>query len=191
MQRRLPWLAVPLAVAAIAGLAVLSGGNSSPVLAQQTETIELFMGCNNVSLTFATGTPTSVVAAAVSPSSAIRSIWRYNNASQTFQGFSPLFPAQSDLQTVNLFDPVFICMDAPGVFVRPLLLPGQTPTPAATGTATATATGTATVTVTTTTIPTVTATAAPSATASATMAPSASATAAPTASATASASAGQ
>jgi hypothetical protein len=178
MQRRLPWLAVPLAVAAIAGLAVLSGGSSSSVLAQQTETIELFMGCNNVSLTFATGTQTSVVAAAVTPSSAIRSIWRYNNASQTFQGFSPQFPAQSDLQTVNLFDPVFICMNMPGTFVRPLLLPGQTPTPATTGTTTATATGTATVTVTTTSIPTVTvtATAAPSATATAAPSVTASAT---------------
>ena len=120
------------ALAVTAALALFAGG-SLPATAQQptpaagtqqTESIELFRACNNVAITWQSGTQTSVVAAAITPASAVQGIWRFNNVEQTFQGFSPQFPQASDLQTVNLIDPVFICMDAPGTLTRPALSPG-------------------------------------------------------------------
>lgn len=85
------------------------------------ETVQLFAACNNVSLTWPDATPTGAVARAVSPGSALIAIWRYNNATQTFQGFSPQFPEASNLATVNRLDAVFICMNGPGSLTRPVL----------------------------------------------------------------------
>jgi hypothetical protein len=175
MKHRFLLVAAPLALVALAGLVVLSGSRSATVQAQTTEPVDLFTGCNNVALTWPTGTATTVVAASIQPADQIRAIWRYNNAAQSFQGFSPQFPQASDLQTVNLFDPVFICMNAPGVMTRPVVEPGQAPTPVSSTTATTTVTP----------LPTSAITPVPTASASATAAPTASATAAPTASATA------
>lgn len=106
-----------LAVAALAGM-VLFGG-TAPATAQETETVELFPVCNNVAVTWPSGTPTSTVAANIQPAAALQSIWRFNNLQQRFEGFSPQFPEVSDLRTVNLIDPVFVCMSAPGTMTRP------------------------------------------------------------------------
>ena len=84
-----------------------------------TETVELFAACNNVSLTWPNGTPTGAVARAITPPSALVAIWRYDNATQRFQAFSPQFPQASDLLTVNRLDAVFICMSGPGTLSRP------------------------------------------------------------------------
>ena len=123
MRRRLLTLLTLPALAAIATLTLFAGG-SAPVAAQQTETVELFRACNNVAITWSSGTQTSVVAAAITPASAVQGIWRFDNNRQLFEGFSPQFPQASDLQTVNLIDAVFICMDAPGTLTRPALSPG-------------------------------------------------------------------
>ncbi len=85
----------------------------------QGEMVTLFSGCNNVTLTWPTGTPTSEVAAAVTPASALIAIWRFNNATQTFQGFSPLPNAPNDFTSVNRADPAFICMRESGSLTRP------------------------------------------------------------------------
>ncbi len=85
----------------------------------QTESVELFRGCNNVTLTWPTGTNTSDVAAGVAPAAALQSIWRFDNAAQRFSGFSPQFPAQSDYRSVSRIDAVFICMAGPGTLTRP------------------------------------------------------------------------
>jgi hypothetical protein len=120
MHRRLLPLGFLAVAGAITGLAALA--SSTPTArAQQTESVELFRGCNNVSLTWANGTPTTMVSAAITPASNIISIWRFNNLQQTFQGFSPQFVQQSDLQTVNRIDAVFICMTGPGTMSRPIL----------------------------------------------------------------------
>ena len=85
------------------------------------ETIELFRGCNNVSVTWPPGTPAGTVAAAVTPGAELTAIWRFDNATRTFRAYSPRFPAVSDLTTVDLLDAIFICMDVPGVLTRPAL----------------------------------------------------------------------
>ena len=103
---------------------VASGGTvtfTTIAASAQTEIVELFPSCNNVSLTWPSGTAASEVAAAVTPPSALLAIWRYNNTTQTFQGFSPQFPQASDLTTVNRLDAVFMCMSAPGTLLRPIL----------------------------------------------------------------------
>lgn len=124
---------VPVAAAIVAGVVFVAAA-STGARAQQTESVELFNGCNNVSLTWPSGTATSVVAASISPASSLNAIWRLNNVAQTFQGFAPQFPTQSDLTTVNRIDAVFVCMSGPGTLSRPVLAPGG-------GTATATTTG--------------------------------------------------
>ncbi len=132
MRRRLlAFLSVP-ALAAGAALA-LFGGGAAPATAQQptpapstqqTEAVELFRACNNVSLTWVSGTQTSVVASSITPATALIAIWRFNNVAQTFTGYSAEFPDASDLRTVNIIDAVFVCMNAPGTLNRPALSPG-------------------------------------------------------------------
>ncbi|MER3421343.1 MAG: hypothetical protein C4290_12845 [Chloroflexota bacterium] len=98
----------------------LSGGRAL-AQQQQTETVELFPVCNNVTLTWPSGTPMTEVVAAITPTSNLRAIWRFNNTRQRFEGFSPQFPEQSDLRTANRLDAVFICMIGPGMLTRPLI----------------------------------------------------------------------
>jgi hypothetical protein len=143
MHRRLLPLGILAVAGVLTGLAAFRGG-APPVQAQQTETVELFRGCNNVSLTWPNGTPTTMVSAAITPASNITSIWRFNNLQQTFQGFSPQFVPQSDLQTVNRIDAVFICMTGPGTMARPVLSAGGSSTTAMQAATTATVAATQT-----------------------------------------------
>jgi photosystem II stability/assembly factor-like uncharacterized protein len=124
LRRRYLVLVILPVIAAVAALTMF-GGSAAPVRAQQTESVELFMGCNNVSLTWPDGTDTSTVADAVSPTSALEAIWRFNNVRQTFVGYSPRFPDVSDLQSVNRFDAVLVCMSAPGTMTRPAPVSGE------------------------------------------------------------------
>jgi hypothetical protein len=141
MHRRLLLFGLFAVASALAGLVTLS--SDAPVVsAQQTETVELFRGCNNVSLTWPNGTPTTMVSAAITPASNLISIWRFNNLQQTFQGFAPQFVQQSDLQTVNRIDAVFICMSGPGTLARPVLGASGASTTTAQLTASPTATST-------------------------------------------------
>jgi len=80
-------------------------------------------GCNMVTLTFASGTDAAAVAAAVSPSDALDTIWRLDNVSRTFQAFMPQAPQASDLTSVNLLDPVFVCVDAAASIATPEVSP--------------------------------------------------------------------
>lgn len=89
------------------------------VMSEQTETVQLVAGCNNVTLTWPDGTVTSEVAAAVSPLSALLGMWRFDSGRQTYEGFSPLAPGASDLTSVNRTDAVFICLSTPGTLSRP------------------------------------------------------------------------
>lgn len=86
---------------------------------QQVEMVTLSPGCNNITLTWPTGTPAGEVASAVSPASALVAVWRFNNARQVFEGFSPLPHAPSDLVAVDRLDAVFLCLRAPGTLTRP------------------------------------------------------------------------
>lgn len=86
-----------------------------------TEQINLFPACNNVAVTWPNSTAIAVVAAAISPSTALVAIWRFDNATQRFMGWSPLPGAPNDLLTVNRADPVFICMNRSGTLSRPVI----------------------------------------------------------------------
>ena len=102
--------------------ATYAGFGSSPAVhAQAVEPIELFFGCNNVTLTWQNGTPTTMVAAAVTPPDAITAVWRYDARETRFIGFAPQFPQASDLTSVNRLDAVFVCMSEEGTLNRPSL----------------------------------------------------------------------
>lgn len=85
------------------------------------ETVQLFPGCNNVAATWPNGTPTATVAAAVSPSTILIAIWRFDASANRFFGYSPIPNAPNDLLTVNRLDAIFICVDTAGTLTRPTL----------------------------------------------------------------------
>jgi hypothetical protein len=82
-----------------------------------TEMVDLVAGCNNVALTYPNGTPPGQVA--VSPSSALDAIWRYDAATGRFVGYSPLPGAPNDLTALNRLDAVFVCVDTPATLTHP------------------------------------------------------------------------
>ena len=131
-------IALPCALLVGAILILGSITHAQPV---NTETVELFVGCNNVTLTWPSETPISVVAEAVEPPEVVVAIWRLDNETQIFRAFAPGFPEASDLITVNLLDTVYLCTAEPAVLTRPL--PGALAAATATDTpATETATPT-------------------------------------------------
>ncbi|MGB6836259.1 MAG: hypothetical protein WBF66_00965 [Dehalococcoidia bacterium] len=95
-------------------------------------TVNLSPGCNMTTLTFADGTDTATVAAAVSPPDALDTIWRLDNATGTFQAFTPKAPQASDLTSLNLLDAVFICVDAAADITMPTVSPEPSGTPIST-----------------------------------------------------------
>jgi hypothetical protein len=104
------------------GCSVLAAGSvtfTTVVEDDQPERVPLFGHCNHVALTWPSGTETTVVAAAIDDQVDIVAIWRYDNATGRFHGWSPLVGAATDLVTVNRLDAVFICMRAPATLTRP------------------------------------------------------------------------
>lgn len=92
-------------------------------LQQQTERVPLFYGCNNVALTWPPGTPPRTIALASTPAGALLAIWRFDNVTQRFAGYSPAPGAPNDLLTVNRLDPVFVCVGMSAMLTRPVLVP--------------------------------------------------------------------
>lgn len=86
-----------------------------------TEQVSLTPPCTNVALTWPSGTPITVVAAAIQPQAALRVIWRYDAAAERFQGFTPDPAAPSDLRIVNPLDAVFVCVTGAATLTRPAL----------------------------------------------------------------------
>jgi hypothetical protein len=83
------------------------------------EVVVLAPGCNNLSLTWPNGTPTTMVAASIT--GPLVAIWRFDAIAQRFVGFSPIPNAPNDLVVVNRLDAVFICMNGPGQITRPAI----------------------------------------------------------------------
>jgi hypothetical protein len=120
---------------------VLLAAHGPPVLAQPVASIalpapgsteQLYLGCNNVSLTFPDGTPPQTVVQAVTPAAAVDTLWRFNASQNKFEGFSPAYPQASDLPSLYFLDAVWICTaEAPPGGVAPPAPAPPTPTPPA------------------------------------------------------------
>jgi hypothetical protein len=129
MRRRSHW---KLAICAIAALAALGGawersrGAPAPLeAAAATDTVTLAATCNNVALTWPGGTSISTIAAAVTPASAIESIWKQTVVGDNldFIAWSPLPEAPNDYTATSMqLEAVFICMRSAGTLERPILM---------------------------------------------------------------------
>jgi hypothetical protein len=124
-------VAVATVIAALAARALLVQAQpvASITLPPPSGTVELYAGCNNISLTFPDGTASDTVAQAVTPTGALQAMWRHNTAQNRFEGFSPAAPQASDLLTVDFLDAVWLCMAVPAPAVAPS--PGAVSTPTA------------------------------------------------------------
>lgn len=88
-------------------------GTATPTMESET----LVVGCNPLASTYPDNTAISTIAAAVSPSGALVSIWSFETG--VWRGYSPFYPEYSDLSEVDRLDVVFICVDTAGSFERP------------------------------------------------------------------------
>lgn len=79
--------------------------------------------CNPVASTYADATPIATIDGAVAPAGILDSLWQYDGV--RWYGYSPLFPAASDLTQMDRLDVVFICIGGSGpgagMFSRPLV----------------------------------------------------------------------
>ena len=115
--------AVAVALLAAHGPAVRAQPVASIALPEPGGSVQLYPGCNNITLTFPDGTASETVVQAVTPAGVVQAMWRHNAAQNKFEGFSPAAPQASDLLTVNFLDAVWLC-------VRGALPPAPTPPPA-------------------------------------------------------------
>ena len=83
------------------------------------DTVQLYPGCNNVSLTFPDGTASETVVQAVTPAGLVETMWRHNAALGQYEGFSSSAPQASDLLTVNYLDAVWLCLAAGAPLATP------------------------------------------------------------------------
>jgi PKD repeat protein len=96
----------------------VSGSATTPITGATT-VVQLVAGCNNIASTWPTNTPTTTVAAAVSPANALLAIWRWSAAANRYEGFSLTGAAVSDLRTVNLLESLFFCVSSAASLTRP------------------------------------------------------------------------
>jgi inhibitor of cysteine peptidase len=118
-MRKTPLISAALALMAGAALLTIAGPRAQ---AQGVATItlpdpggikQLYEGCNNIALTFPVGTTSQTVVQAVSPASAVQSMWRHDASLNAFFGFSPAAPQASDLLAVDFLDAVWLCIHMP------------------------------------------------------------------------------
>lgn len=76
-------------------------------------TTALSTGCTQVIVSLGSGATPAQVAADIANPSALVAIWRYDNASQHFQGYFADPSAPADLTTLAAVDAVFICVASP------------------------------------------------------------------------------
>ena len=83
------------------------------------EAVDLVAGCNAVASTYPDGTPTQTIASNVGRTGILTSVWKFDLG--TWLGYSPQFPEVSDLTETEFLDALFICVNSPGAFVRPIV----------------------------------------------------------------------
>lgn len=82
--------------------------------------VSLKQGCNAVALTFSDNTPTGTVLTAVSPQSAVLSIWKLTDPTTGhYSGYFPNSTQASDLTTVLRLDAVSICVNGAATLSEP------------------------------------------------------------------------
>lgn len=81
------------------------------------EAVDLVAGCNPVASTYPDATAVQTIAGNVGPAAILDALWEFEMG--TWLGYSPQFPEVSDLREKDFLDVVFVCVSAPGVFVRP------------------------------------------------------------------------
>jgi PKD repeat protein len=102
--------------------ATITATGSTSATTGAISTVSLPSGCTNVAATWPDGTPVATLVAAVSPSSAVVSVWRSEAGTQSFAAYSPSAPqTTSNLTTVNRFEAVYICTTAPATLTRPAI----------------------------------------------------------------------
>jgi len=77
----------------------------------------LLPGSNLVTSTFADDTGVETIAAAVTPPGTLQSLWSFRAGA--WLGYSPRYPKVSDLVEIDFTQTLFICVSAPGDFLRP------------------------------------------------------------------------
>jgi len=99
------------------------GGPTATPTTGPLESVALVVGCNPVASTYPENTAVTTIAAAVSPSGALYSIWYLNTATGRWLAYSPYYPEPqySDLTEVDRLEVIFICVDTAGSFARPEL----------------------------------------------------------------------
>ena len=90
---------------------------ATPTATPVMESVTLVVGCNPLASTYPENTAVTTLGAAVSPAGALVSIWKFETG--VWRGYSPDYPALSDLSEVDRLDVVFICVDRAGSFARP------------------------------------------------------------------------
>jgi len=86
---------------------------------ESAEVMSLIAGCNPTTTTYPDGTTVQTLTAATAPAGILDAIWRFDAG--VWRAYSPEFPQASDLAVTAFLDVVFLCVDAPATFVRPLV----------------------------------------------------------------------
>jgi hypothetical protein len=85
----------------------------------EAQSVDLAAGCNPIASTYPDGTTVQTLAAAIAPPDILNAMWAFEGG--LWLGYSPLYAEASNLATRNFLDVVFLCVDAVGTFVRPLV----------------------------------------------------------------------
>ncbi|MHB8575021.1 MAG: PKD domain-containing protein [Dehalococcoidia bacterium] len=95
---------------------------TTATIAGGSRVLPLVSGCNNVASTWADNQNPSTIASAVSPQSALLSVWKLVDPSAIkYKGFFPNASAASDLTGVNRLDAIFVCVNAPATLTEPTI----------------------------------------------------------------------
>jgi hypothetical protein len=94
---------------------------ASPAVTRATEAMALAAGCSNVVFSWPMGTSLAEVAAAMTPASALTSIFKLDAGRGRFRGYTPSAPAfANDYTAVEApLEAVFVCVNQAASLARP------------------------------------------------------------------------